>query len=272
MSAPPVVQTFARVVLALLFLAALSANVLAPAPYAKQFREAPDSPPTAKFLLGTDSLGRDRFSRLLYGSRVSLLLAPAAAVLSLAVSLLAGGSAALAGGWWDRAVTAASNLFLSLPWLFLFLTVRALLPLNASPSTSILITFALLGLLSWGAGARIIRAAVLQLRHAPFTLYAQAFGCSPVRLWFRHLLPHLRAVLLAQFWISIPAFILGEASLGLLGLGVAEPLPSWGNLLKELQTAPPWHEYWIFVPAALLCLIMILFQLSRPVKKEILPA
>jgi peptide/nickel transport system permease protein len=272
MNVHPLLQNTSRVLLALFFLIALSANIVAPAPYAKQFREAPDSPPSSKFLLGTDSLGRDRFSRLLYGSRVSMLLAPAAAALSLAVSLLAGGSAALAGGWWDRTVTAAGNLFLSLPWLFLFLTVRSLLPLNAAPFTSILITFALLGLLSWGVGARVIRAAVLQVRSAPFTLYAQAFGCSPARLWFRHLLPHLRAVLLAQFWISIPAFILGEASLGLLGLGVAEPLPSWGNLLQELQAAPPWHEYWIFAPAALLSLIMILFQLSRPAKKEPLPA
>jgi len=197
---------------------------------------------------------------------VSMLLAPAAAVFSLALALLAGGSAALAGGWWDRLVTASSNLILSLPWLFLFLTIRSVLPLNTAPATSILITFALMGLLGWGAGARVIRAAVLEIRASPFALYARSFGCLPGRLWWRHLLPHLRTVMVAQFWISIPAFILGEASLGLLGLGVAEPMPSWGNLLKELQTAPRWSEGWLFSPAALLCLVMILFQLSRPAK------
>ena len=250
--------------LAALFVASLSANLIAPAPYEKQFRTNPNAAPNRQFFLGTDTLGRDRLSRLLYGTRVSLLLAPAAAALSLLIALIAGGSAALGPPWWDRLIMAASNLILSLPWLFLFLTIRALLPLNTAPATSIGITFALMGFLGWGAGARVIRAALLQVRGAPFTLYAHAFGCSRRRLWFLHLLPHLRTVLLAQFWISIPVFILGEASLGLLGLGVSEPLPSWGNLLKDIQSGPQWNEYWIWAPAWLLSAVMILFQFSRP--------
>lgn len=250
--------------LAALFIVSLFADRIAPAPYEKQFRADANSAPSHRFVLGTDTLGRDRLSRLLYGTRVSLLLAPAAAALSLLIALFAGGSAALGPPWWDRLVTAASNLILSLPWLFLFLTVRAILPLNTAPAKSIPITFALMGVLGWGAGARVVRAALLQVRSAPFTLYAQAFGCTRSRLWFRHLLPHLQTVLLAQFWISIPAFILGEASLGLLGLGVSEPLPSWGNLLKDIQSAPQWNEYWIWSPAWLLSAVMILFQLSRP--------
>lgn len=265
----PAIRYGSLALLSMIFLGALCSAWLTPARYEQQSRLQIDSAPNAKALLGTDHLGRDRLSRLLYGTRVSLLLAPAAAALALLVALLAGGSAALAGGWWDRAVTAASNLFLSLPWLFLFLTVRSVLPLNTEPSTSILITFGLMGVLGWGAGARVIRAAVLQVRNSPFALYARAFGCSPGRLWLRHLLPHLRTVLLAQFWISVPAFILGEASLGLLGLGVAEPMPSWGNLLKELQTAPHWNEYWVFAPVLLLSLVMVLFQLSRPVNQEV---
>lgn len=268
---PILIRHVALALLGLIFVAALNADWLAPAPYEQQFRAETNSRPSAKFLLGTDHLGRDRLSRLLYGTRVSLLLAPAASALSLGIALLAGGSAALAGGWWDRVMTAASNLFLSLPWLFLFLTVRSVLPLNTAPVTSILITFSLMGLLGWGAGARVVRASVLQIRNSPFALYARGFGCSPGRLWFRHLLPHLRTVLLAQFWISVPAFILGEASLGLLGLGVAEPMPSWGNLLKELQSAPAWNEYWVFAPVALLSTVMILFQLSRPVSQKVSP-
>ena len=261
-------RRISNLLLGAVFLAALFANRLAPAPYEKQFRTDPDSAPSRVFPLGTDSLGRDRLSRLIYGTRVSLLLAPAAALLSLAIALLVGGSAALGPRWWDRFAMAAADLILSLPWLFLFLTIRAILPLNTAPSTSIVITFALMGLLGWGAGARVIRAALLQIRESPFTLYAQAFGCTRSRLWFRHLLPHLRTVLLAQFWISIPAFILGEASLGLLGLGVAEPMPSWGNLLKDIQSAPQWTQYWIWTPAWLLAAVMILFQLSRPSAKE----
>lgn len=253
--------------LAAIFIAAMLADFLAPASYDKQFRDYPDAAPSKQFPLGNDNLGRDRLSRLLVGTQVSLLLAPAAAALSLAIALLAGGSAALAGGWWDRLMSAASNLILSLPWLFLFLTVRSVLPLNTAPAASISMTFALMGVLGWGAGARVIRAAVLSIRNSPYALYARAFGCTPRRLWLRHLLPHLQTVLLAQFWISIPAFILGEASLGLLGLGVAEPMPSWGNLLKDLQVSPRWSEWWVFTPAALLCGVMILFQLSRPASR-----
>ena len=116
-------------------------------------------------------------------------------------------------------------MFLSLPWLFLLLTVRALLPLNVPPVTSIVVTFALLGLLGWAAAARVVHASVRTLRNSDFVLQARASGCGRLRLLFVHLLPNLRPILLAQFWISIPVFILTEANLGLMGLGVSEPLP-----------------------------------------------
>ncbi|MDQ6677534.1 MAG: ABC transporter permease [Acidobacteriota bacterium] len=251
-------------ILLALFALSLGANWVAPASSERQSRAEPDSPPAKSFPLGTDNLGRDRLSRLLYGMRFSLLLAPVAAALAMMAALLVGGSAALAGGWWDRVAMSATDLFLSLPWLFLFLTVRAKLPLNTEPITSLLITFALMGLLGWAAGARVVRATVLNLRHSPFALYARAFGCAPARLWLRHLLPHLGTVLLAQFWVAIPGFILGEASLGLLGMGAPPPLPTWGNLLRELETAPGWNQYWVFAPVLLLSLVMVLFQLSRP--------
>lgn len=246
-----------------LFCTGVFANWLAPAPYEKMFRAEPNAPPSGNFLFGTDYAGRDRFSRLIYGTRISLLLAPSAAAMSLLLALIAGGSAGLGPAWWDRVMMAGSDLMLSLPWLFLFLTIRSILPLNTGPAISIVVTFTLMGALGWGAGARVIRAAVHQIRKAPFTLYAHALGCKPRRLWFRQLLPHLRAVLLAQFWVSIPAFILGEASLGLLGLGVADPMPSWGNLLREVQSEP-WHNYWVWTPVFLLATVMILFQFSKP--------
>ncbi len=253
----------ALILLIAVLVTGLLANWIAPAPYDKMFRTEPNAPPGRTFFLGTDYSGRDRFSRLIYGTRISLLLAPAAAALSLILALFVGGSAGLGPTWWDRLMMAGSDLMLSLPWLFLFLTVRAVLPLNTGSAVSIVTTFILMGMLGWGAGARVIRAAVLQVSEAPFTLYAHAFGCEPRRLWFRQFLPHLRVVLLAQFWVSIPTFILGEASLGLLGLGVADPMPSWGNLLRELQSES-WHNYWVWTPVLLLAFVMILFQLSKP--------
>jgi peptide/nickel transport system permease protein len=216
--------------------ASLFAGFVAPASYAYQFRDEPDAAPSRHHLLGTDDLGRDRFSRLLYGSRVSLLLAPAAALLASSLGLMIGGLAGFLGGWTERMVMSATDLFLSLPWLFLLLTVRAILPLNVSPVISVTITFALLGCLGWAGAARMICADARSVRESEFVLLARASGNSGFRLLWRHVLPNLRPIALAQFWISIPVFIITEANLGMLGLGITEPLPSWGSLLRDLQS------------------------------------
>src|SRR5271165_3381033 len=179
------VRRLAVILLIATFTAVLFADFVAPAPYAKQFREAPNAAPSAKHLLGTDDLGRDAFSRLLYGSRVSLLLAPAAALLSTLIAACVGGLAGYLGGWYERVALAATDLSLSLPWLFLLLTVRALLPLNVAPITSVTITFALLGVLGWSSSGRIICSGARAIRDADFVLQAKALGCSPRRLFFR---------------------------------------------------------------------------------------
>src|SRR5581483_4544247 len=211
-------------------LASIFASSVAPAGYAHQFRDLPDSPPSRQHWLGTDDLGRDRFARLLYGTRVSLFLAPAASLIATLLAAIIGGSAGFLGGWCERVIMAITDLFLSLPWLFLLITVRALMPLNVSPVTSVVITFSLLGLLGWAAAARIVCSDARSLRQSDFVLQARAAGNGAGRLMTRHLLPNLLPILYAQFWISIPVFILAEANLSILGLGVAEPLPSWGSL------------------------------------------
>ena len=242
-------------------LASLGADILAPAGYATQFREAPNSPPTRAHLLGTDALGRDRLARTLYGTRVSLLLAPAAALLSTLLAGMIGGFAGYVGGAWQKASMAFTDLFLSLPWLFLLITVRALLPLNVSPTASVMVTFALLGALGWAASARVVCAGAAGMRDSEFVLLARASGIGRVRLLFIHILPNLKPVLLAQFWLSIPIFILAEANLGILGLGVAEPLPSWGSLLRELEDLATFSgEFWKLVPLGLLVVVVTSFQ------------
>jgi peptide/nickel transport system permease protein len=247
--------------LAVVFLGALGANFLAPAPYAHQFRSDTDRAPSKQFPLGTDELGRDRLSRLLYGMRISLLLAPAAALISTLLAAIIGGAGAYAGGVWDRSTKLVIDLFLSLPWLFLLLTVRALLPLDIPAVTSVIVTFALLGTLGWAASARIVAASVRSLRDSEFVLQARASGCPSARLLVRHVLPNLKPILLAQFWISVPLFILTEANLGMLGLGVTEPLPSWGNLLRELENySALGHSPWLWAPLISLVVVMSLFQ------------
>jgi peptide/nickel transport system permease protein len=240
----------------------LAANWLAPEGYSKQFRDAPSASPSRQHLLGTDELGRDRFARILYGTRISLLLAPAAALVSTALAALVGGLAGYLGGFWLRLARGFTDLFLSLPWLFLLITVRALMPLNVSPLVSVLITFLILGLLGWAATARVLSTSADALRNSDFVLQARASGLHGPRLFLVHVLPNLKPVLYAQFWISIPVFILAEANLGILGLGVAEPLPSWGSLLRELEGLISFREEpWRLVPLLLLIVVLTSFQL-----------
>ena len=257
-------------VLLLVLGAALAANWLAPAGYAQQFREAPNAAPSRQHWLGTDEIGRDRFARVLYGTRISLMLAPAAALISTLLAALVGGLAGYLGGAWSRGAMAVTDLFLSLPWLFLLITVRALMPLNVSPLFSVLVTFSMLGLLGWTSAARVLCASAGSLRDSGFVRQARASGIRGSRLFWIHVLPNLNPVLYAQFWISIPVFILSEANLGILGLGVAEPMPSWGNLLKELEgVVSAGTEPWKFVPLILLVLVVTSFQLVLSGQEEV---
>ncbi len=260
----------AWVVLLLVAGVSLAANWLAPAGYARQYREAVNAPPSHEHLLGTDEIGRDRFARVLYGTRISLLLAPAAALLSTLMAAFVGGVAGYLGGVWLRIAMAVTDLFLSLPWLFLLITVRALMPLNVSPLVSVLVTFLLLGLLGWTSSARVLCATAGSFRNSDFVRQARASGIRGGRLFWVHVMPNLRPALYAQFWISIPAFILSEANLGILGLGVAEPMPSWGSLLKELEgLVSLGEESWKFVPLILLVIVVTAFQLVLSKQEEV---
>lgn len=246
---------------AALVLLLAAAGFVAPHPYDEQFREAPQASASRQFPLGTDALGRDRLSRLLYGARVSLACAPAAALLSGFLAL----GFALTGGFGgrraERAVAMAADLCLSLPWLFALLAARAALPLNAPPLATVAVTFGLLGTLGWAGPCRVLLAAVKRHRASEFVLAAQAAGCSPWRVAAVQIVPNLLPIALAQFLITVPAFLLAEANLGLLGLGVPEPLPSLGGMLRELENLAgiPLHPL-VLAPAAALFGIVSLFH------------
>jgi ABC-type dipeptide/oligopeptide/nickel transport system permease subunit len=263
-------EKLACVILVLVLAASAAANWLAPAGYARQYREAANAPPSPTHWLGTDEIGRDRFARVLYGTRISLLLAPAAALLSTLMAALIGGLAGYLGGVWARLAMAVTDLFLSLPWLFLLITARALMPLNVSPFISVLVTFLLLGLLGWTTAARVLCTSATSLRSSDFVRQARAAGLPGRRLFWIHVVPNLKPVLYAQFWISIPVFILSEANLGILGLGVAEPMPSWGSLLRELEgLVSVREEPWKFVPLILLVVVVTSFQLLLSRQEEV---
>jgi ABC-type dipeptide/oligopeptide/nickel transport system permease subunit len=270
MSAPKSLRAIAAVLLLGIFLAALAADFLTPYSYAHQFREAPNAAPSVVHPLGTDGLGRDLFSRLLYGTRVSLLLAPAAALLSTLLAGALGGAAGLLGGFSERAILALADLSMASPLLFVLIALRAMLPLDIVPVISVIATFLILGLLSWPSSLRVVWAATRNIRNSDFLLLARSNGCGPLRMLFRQILPNLRPTLLAQFWVSIPVFILTEATLSMLGLGVSEPMPSWGNLLRGLEDfSAVGVNPGRLAPLFLLTLAVICFQIVLPAQEDL---
>ena len=230
------IRKVALTVVPLITLLCIFGSLLPGVDYSRQDRMQISAAPSADHWLGTDAVGRDRLARVLHGTRVSLSLAPAAAALSLTLAFLFGAAPGFIGGLGERVAKTVIDLMLSIPWLFLLLIVRSLLPLNISPMASAATTFLMLGLLGWGVPARIMLARSRGLRESDFVLLARATGVSSWRLLSVHVAPNLWPVMIAQFWIALPVFILAEANLSLLGLGVAEPLPSLGNLLREMES------------------------------------
>lgn len=201
-------------------------------------------------LLGTDGYGRDLFSRILYGGQTSLLAGLLATLISLLIGALIGSTSGYFGGWTDAILMRFAELCLALPWLYLLFGVRAFLPLLVSPLYAFLIIVVVIGALGWARPARLIRGIALSARERDFVRAAKGFGASHFYILRRHILPQTRGVVLTQMAILIPQYVLAEVTLSFLGLGVPEPLPSWGNLLANLQQYSVISSYWwMYLPA-----------------------
>jgi peptide/nickel transport system permease protein len=262
-----ILRRAAAALLILICVMALLAPQLAPHGYAEQFRDSPSASASSRFPMGTDALGRDRLSRLIYATRVSLVLAPSAALISIVLAILLSAIAAVRFPLARYTLSGLTTLSLVIPWIFLFITLRALLPLNTSPFESILLTFGLMGVSGWAWPARVFAAEIHAMPRSGWALQARAAGLTSWRIAVVHAWPHLRALALAQFRVLVPAYVLAEASLGLLGLGVAEPLPSWGNLLTELERPDVVKSNpWVLAPLALLVIVMICLEVLAPSK------
>lgn len=245
----------------------LFAKSLALQSYTTITADMPDSPPSKTHYLGTDAIARDRFSRLVYGTRITVLFAPVAALLMTSVAGLVGGISGIGSRALDATVMFICELFLSLPWMFLLIAARAVLPLNADPYVSAAVTFFLIGLLGGPGAARVVRARAREWANSDQYLFARSLGISPLRAVLVHLPPILRPVLTAQFWIALPVCIIGEANLSLIGLGVVDPLPSWGALIRECErpdiASAPWLLAPVFLLVATLLSAQILLQRNR---------
>jgi len=205
------------------------------------------------FLLGTDRFGRDQLSRLLYGGQISILAGLLATSFSLLAGALVGCVAGYFGGWPDRALMSGAELFLALPWLYLLLGVRAVLPLHLGPAQAFLLVTSVIGLIGWARPARMVRGIVLSAKERNYVTAARGFGASGPYLLRRHILPETYGVLLTQATLLLPQYILAEVTLSFLGLGIAEPTPSWGNMLGALQEYHVVASYWwMFAPVLLL--------------------
>ena len=217
--------------------------------------------PARLFALGSDGLGRDQLSRLLNGGRISLFAGLLAASLSLGAGFALGTLAGFYGRWVDAVVMRGAELFLALPWLYLLFAVRAFLPLHVSPEQAFLLLVAVIGLVDWARPARLVRGVVLSARERDFVLAARGFGASDFYLVRRHVAPQALGVLLTQAALLVPQYVLAEVTLSFLGLGVAEPAPSWGNMLAALRQYHVLASYWwMWAPGATLALVFLAYQ------------
>lgn len=208
------------------------------------------APTDRLYLLGSDAYGRDQLSRILFGGQVSLLAGLLGAGVTLLLGALIGMAAGYYGGWRDELLMRIAELFLALPWLYLLFALRAFLPLAVSPLEAFLLVVVVIGMVGWARPARLVRGVVLTVKERDFVRAARGFGASDLYLLRRHILPETASVLLTQAAILVPQFVLAEMTLSFLGLGVPEPMSSWGNLLASLQQYSVLVSYWwMYLPA-----------------------
>jgi len=213
-------------------------------------------------LFGTDGFGRDEFSRVLYGGQISVAAGIAATLIALCAGTLVGLLAGFYGRWIDESLMAGSELFLSLPWLYFLLGVRAFLPLHLSPVRTFFLLTGVIGLIGWARPARLVRGIVLSVRSRNFVLAAQGFGASDIYIIRRHILPEVFAVLLTQAALLVPRYIAAEVTLSFFGLGVSEPVSSWGNMLSALQQYSVLVSYgWLLAPIGALVITSVIYAL-----------
>ena len=240
-------------VILIMFLVAVFANFIAPYD-PEEINLEPDArlqPPTLKHLLGTDDLGRDVFSRMVYGARISLSVGFVAVFLSLVIGVTVGAIAGYFGGWVDTLIMRVVEIVMCFPRIFLILMLIAFLGPN------IIIVMAVIGLTGWTGLARLVRAEFLSLKERDYVQAARALGAGDRRIIFKHILPNALSPVYVSAVLGVGGAILIESSLSFLGLGVQIPTPSWGNILTSgmhyIESA-----WWLMLFPGLAILITVL--------------
>ncbi|MCS7150648.1 MAG: ABC transporter permease [Caldimicrobium sp.] len=255
---------FSAIVLGILVLTALLGPILYPYhPYEINVEKILQAP-SLKHPLGTDLLGRDLLSRMIYGARISLQVSVVAVGISLIIGIFLGAIAGYLGSWVDQTISRFIDIMLCFPTIFLILAVIAYL------EPSILTIMIVIGLTSWMSVARLVRAEFLSLKEREFVLSAKIYGASTFRIIFKHILPNALPPILVSASLGMGHAILIESALSFLGIGVQPPTPSWGNLLIEGKETME-IAWWLSVFPGLAILITVLaFILLGETLQEIL--
>ncbi|MBI3307388.1 MAG: ABC transporter permease [Candidatus Omnitrophica bacterium] len=205
--------------------------------------------PAKIYLWGADSRGRDLFSRILYGGRISLSIGFLGSLMALGAGLLIGGLAGYYGGKLDQFLMRLAEFFIMIPGFYFLLAMRSVLPPGLGSKQIYILIIMILSLIGWGGVARVIRGMVFSIRENDFIAQAKVLGRGDMEIIFRHIFPHTFSYLIVVMSVSIPGYILGESALSILGLGIQDPDVSWGNLLTEsLSIAHITLHPWVLIP------------------------